>query len=251
MTRQKQRTINRNAGRNMADRRTRWSIFIKQIKIRASCFRRMFATARYSPMLATQLVKLHRRGISENKQKCWLLFSKSIMFALGRAIYVSPHVCGSAHMSERVCVCALLLPDEVTMRDGAAGRACHCQSLFCLLFCFLPEEEKVLHGNQQPPGVMRCHGLSVCLLAYIYISLCEKSIFKCVHVFGNIHVDVAVSQQAKKEKVMTRVALSLMYGKQWLLRNIFAKHIQSATHLLNNRLPYEIYGAIFVLIFQH
>lgn len=48
------------------------------------------------------------------------------------------------------------------MRDRAAGRACHCQSLFWLLFFFLPEEEKVLHGDQQLLGVM--YACPVCLL---------------------------------------------------------------------------------------
>lgn len=46
------------------------------------------------------------------------------------------------------------------MRARAAGRACHCCSLF-YLFSFLPEEEKVLHRNQQPLGVTPCHRLSV------------------------------------------------------------------------------------------
>lgn len=75
-------------------------------------------------------------------------------------------------MSPCVRVRVFFLPDEVMMSDRAAGRACHCQSLFWLLFCFLPEEEKVLHRNQQPLGVMWCHGPSVCLLVYIYISQC-------------------------------------------------------------------------------
>lgn len=132
---------------------------------------------------AAQLVKSHRHGISEtlrdvmkkqrssekkkekNRSADCLLASRLCLHC-ATAFYDSLCECApSVHV--RVWVRVFFLADEVTMRDRDAGRACHCQSPFWLLFCFLPEEEKVLHGNQQPPGVMWCHGLSVC--------------FACVH----------------------------------------------------------------------
>ena len=56
------------------------------------------------------------------------------------------------------------------MKDRAAGRACHCQSLFWLLFCFPPEEEKVLHGESTATG---CHVVSwpVCLFTCVHLHI--------------------------------------------------------------------------------
>lgn len=148
---------------------------------------------------AAQLVKSHPRGMSGNMQRCnekkrknrsadCLLASRLCLHYV--ASFTSPWVC--VRLCERVCVCVFPLPDEVTMRDKAAGRACHCQSLFWLLFCFLPKEEKVLHEDQQPLGVMCAACLSVYLCTFPYL---QESIFKrlcvCVCVFANICVDVA------------------------------------------------------------
>lgn len=77
-------------------------------------------------------------------------------------------------MSPCVCVRVFFLPDEVMMSDRAAGGACHCQSLFWLLFCFLPEEEKVLHGNQQPLGVVVSWPVCLFTCVHLHISVLKE-----------------------------------------------------------------------------
>lgn len=87
-------------------------------------------------------------------------------------------------VGERACVRVFFLSDEVTVRDRAAGRACHCQSLFWLLFCFLPEEEKVLHGDQQPLGVIRaCLSVYLCTFTYLRVKRVFLSARVCLQTY--------------------------------------------------------------------
>lgn len=141
-----------------------------------------------------------------------------------------------------MCVSVFFLPDEVTMRARAAGRACHCCSLFHL-FCFLPEEEKVLHRNQQPLGVTPSRRLSVFYLrTSIFLHVSRKNIYR------EIYIDIFFSflncickharyflrgSQPVKTSLCNSEASDKTFPEQSLLLTIFTSQPLCTVYLIN------------------
>lgn len=101
----------------------------------------------------------------------WLLIRTKIVFRLCSIICIScVCVCGGVYLS--VCVekeQKYVFPFHWGHDAKAAGRACHCQSLFGLLFCFLLAEEKVHLRDQTLLGVM--WEFPVCLFTCVYLHI--------------------------------------------------------------------------------
>lgn len=200
---------------------------------------------------AAQLVKSDQRGISEtlgdvkrgrkkkdeagkkktkknrNRSPDCLLASRLCLHCVASLMrpHPPPPQCAPCVVSVHALVLPPLPPpDEVMMRDGAAGRACHCQSLFWLLFfASCPRKKRCFMGinsHRVSCGVTARLSVYLCIFTYpgvegVFLKwrLC---VYVCVCVlFANMHVAVAFfffkSQPAGKkhhQKLVTRYSPS-------------------------------------------